>query len=50
MTAFYGANEILWLSDWILRKVSKSSPYHSTSPGLLRGIVEGVVRAVGFQL
>jgi cardiolipin synthase len=50
MTVFYGSEEIFWLSDWILRKVARSNSYRSASPSLLRGVVEGVVRTVGFQI
>ncbi len=50
MTAFYGAEELRWLSQWCARLIAGARPYHARSPSWLRDIAEGVVRAVGFQL
>jgi cardiolipin synthase len=50
MTAFYGAEELRWLSQWCARQIAAARPYHARRPSLARDIVEGVVRAVGFQL
>ena len=50
MAAFYGAQELRWLSQWCARLIATARPYHARRPGWARDIVEGVVRAVGFQL
>ena len=50
MTAFYGPAEIAWLAAWIDRQVEGSRAYQARAPSWGRDIIEGVVRAVGFQL
>lgn len=50
MTAFYGPAEIRWLSDWVGRRAEKSAHYRASNPGLARGLLEGIVRTVGYQL
>ncbi|MBS0392039.1 MAG: cardiolipin synthase [Proteobacteria bacterium] len=50
MTAFYGAQELRWLSQWCARQIAAAHPYRARRPSWARDIVEGVVRAVGFQL
>jgi cardiolipin synthase len=50
MTAFYGASEIAWLAAWIDRLANQGSPYQVKRPTWYRDVLEGIVRAVGFQL
>jgi cardiolipin synthase len=50
MTAFYGPAEISWLAAWMDRQVMRSNAYQARAPSWGRDIIEGVVRAVGFQL
>ena len=50
MTAFYDAQQLRWLSDWCAHHIAQARPYQARAPSLPRDIVEGVVRAVGFQL
>ena len=50
MTAFYGAEELRWLSQWCAHLIAGAHPYRARRPSWLRDIVEGVVRALGFQL
>lgn len=50
MTAFYGPAEIAWLAAWMERQVMRAGAYRARAPSLGLDIVEGVVRAVGFQL
>lgn len=50
MTAFYGAPQLHWLSQWCARLIARAHPYHARQPSWARDIVEGVVRSVGFQL
>ena len=50
MTAFYGMREIGWLDAWIGQRVRQSSAYEARTPSWARDVLEGVVRAVGFQL
>lgn len=50
MAAFYGADEVRWLSDWHARQLAQAHPYGARRPTLARDIFEGVVRAIGFQL
>ncbi len=49
-TAFYGLAEIVWLASWIERYTQKSAPYLAQNPPWWRDVIEGMVRAVGFQL
>ena len=50
MAAFYGEQELRWLSQWCARLIATARPYHARQPSWARDIVEGVVRSVGFQL
>lgn len=50
MTAFYGEEQVGWLSAWCEEQISAARPYHARRPSWMRDIAEGVVRAVGFQL
>jgi cardiolipin synthase len=50
MTAFYGREQIAWLSGWIEQHALRATVYQARTPSLLRDVIEGVVRAVGFQL
>ena len=50
MAAFYGPTEVQWLSDWHDRQVALARPYQAHRPAWWRDILEGVVRALGFQL
>lgn len=50
MTAFYGPSEIVWLATWVERQVRRSNPYVAHRPPWWRDVIEGMVRAVGFQL
>lgn len=50
MTAFYGRREIAWLARWAEREIRRSQPYVLQPPSWGRDVLEGFVRAVGFQL
>ncbi len=50
MTAFYGAAEIGWLSDWVARQLKLSRHYRPRMPTWRRDIIEGLARTVAFQL
>jgi cardiolipin synthase len=50
MTAFYGAPEIAWLTAWINHLSSQGTAYEARRPTWYRDVLEGIVRAVGFQL
>lgn len=50
MTAFYGANEVRWLADWINTHIRQATPYAARRPNWWQELVEGIVIAVGFQL
>lgn len=50
MTAFYGRDEIDWLAEWAGRQMRRSRPYVAYPPSWGRDVLEGFVRAVGFQL
>ncbi len=50
MTAFYGRHEIDWLARWAARNASAASPYEWRAPSWHRDVLEGIVRAVAFQL
>ncbi|RPH59417.1 MAG: cardiolipin synthase [Burkholderiales bacterium] len=50
MTAFYGAQEVGWLATWIEQQAQQSGVYEARTPSWGRDLLEGVVRAVGFQL
>ncbi len=47
---FYGKDDIAWLSGWLRRRIDEAQPYRPDSPGFGRDLVEGMVRAVAFQL
>ena len=50
MTAFYGADELRWLSEWCASLIRQARPHTGNAPSLPRDLLEGVVRALGFQL
>ncbi|HEY0879586.1 MAG TPA: phospholipase D-like domain-containing protein [Zeimonas sp.] len=50
MTAFYGRSEIGWLDRWTTHQLQRSEPYVARPPSWSRDVLEGLVRAVGFQL
>lgn len=50
MTAFYGRPEIDWLTHWVEAQSRCSRAYEPASPSWGRDVLEGFVRAVGFQL
>ncbi len=50
MTAFYGAPEISWLTVWINHLSSQATAYQARQPSWYHDVLEGIVRAVGFQL
>lgn len=39
-----------WLRAWIDARIARSRPYVPERPGVLRDLVEGLVRSIGFQL
>ncbi len=50
MTAFYGDREVEWLSRWAQLQLRRSRAYEPQPPSWGRDVLEGFVRAVGFQL
>ena len=50
MFAFYDRNEIEWLVAWIMARCHRSKLHNANLPTWSRDIVEGIVRAVGYQL
>lgn len=50
MTAFYGEQEIRWLSDWCAQHIALAQPYDARRPSWARDIAEGMVRSIAFQL
>lgn len=50
MTAFYGRAEIDWLGEWAERQFRRAQAYEPQHPSWGRDVLEGFVRAVGFQL
>jgi cardiolipin synthase len=50
MTVFYGAPEITWLTVWINQLSDRATTYQARRPTWYRDVLEGIVRAVGFQL
>lgn len=50
MTAFYGTTEIDWLAAWAADQSQRSFEYELRPPSWSRDVLEGIVRAVGFQL
>ena len=50
MVAFYGTDEIDWLAAWIEQRSRAAAIHDGRLPGWWRDLLEGIVRAVGFQL
>lgn len=50
MVAFYGRTEIEWLARWIAQQAAAAQPADARQPGWWRDVLEGMVRAVGYQL
>ncbi|MDO5654324.1 MAG: phospholipase D-like domain-containing protein [Brachymonas sp.] len=50
MVAFYGRDEVGWLQQWAMQLASRGKLHAGKPPGLLRDVLEGVVRLVAFQL
>jgi len=50
MFAFYDRNEIEWLVAWVMARCHRAKLHNSALPTWPRDIVEGIVRAVGYQL
>ena len=50
MVAFYDPAVVQRFSLWILQHQQRATPYHPHAPSLKRELVEGLVRAVAFQL
>ena len=47
---FYSIDEIEWLACWIESASTGGQQHLGKAPGLVRDVVEGLIRAVGFQL
>ncbi len=47
---FYGRGQIEWLAHWIESAGAAGARHRGTPPGVARETLEGLVRAVGFQL
>lgn len=50
MGVFYSLSEIGWLADWIGALGDTGSAHDGQAPSLPRDVLEGIVRAVGYQL
>lgn len=50
MTAFHGSAEIEWLARWSARLSQSSQAYEWRRPSWARDVLEGLARALGFQL
>ncbi len=50
MAAFYGHSEVSWLAEWMVALAGRSSRYRARRPAWGRDLVEGIVRAIAFQL
>lgn len=50
MAAFYGRAEIDWLREWVERQLRYAHAYEPQPASWGRDVLEGFVRAVGFQL
>ncbi|MDE2401693.1 MAG: PLDc N-terminal domain-containing protein [Burkholderiales bacterium] len=50
MTAFYGQAEIRWLSAWMNQQMQHAQAYMPHQPAWGRDVMEGLVRAIAFQL
>ena len=50
MVAFYRKTEVRWLSDWLEAYIAEARPYRGRPASWWRDILEGMVRAVAYQL
>ena len=50
MVAFYRKTEVRWLSDWLEAHIAEARPYRGRPASWWRDILEGMVRAVAYQL
>ena len=50
MVAFYDPPVVQRYADWISGHQAQATPYQPRPPGLVRELVEGLVRWVAFQL
>lgn len=50
MAAFYGEDELDWLSHWCDGQIAQAQPFQARKPSWMRDVGEGIVRSVGFQL
>jgi cardiolipin synthase len=50
MFAFYDPAQVDWLADWIEAQCRRARPHEAVAPGWSRDVLEGIVRAVGYQL
>ena len=50
MAVFYGRDEVQWLAEWTRSLAATGQPHPGGAPSLARDVLEGVVRAIGFQL
>ncbi len=50
MLGLHGADEITWLTRWIEARMAEATPYVWKQPSWPRELLEGMVRAVGYQL
>ncbi len=50
MFAFYDREQIDWLTEWVEAQCRKASRHDAVAPGWWRDVLEGIVRAVGYQL
>lgn len=48
--AFYGSDEIGWVSGWLESHAGRAARYEVRPPPIARDLLEGVVRAIAFQL
>ncbi len=50
MVAFYRKSEVRWLSDWLEAHIAEARPYRGRPASWWKDILEGMVRAVAYQL
>lgn len=50
MVAFYRKTEVRWLSDWLEGHIAEARPYRGRPASWWKDILEGMVRAVAYQL
>ena len=50
MVAFYRKTEVRWLSDWLEAHIAEARPYRGRPASWWKDILEGMVRAVAYQL